>query len=106
MSAPYKKVLLVGATSGNRPYHCFVLRGRALGLSVGIGHGLACKYAETGTHVVAVGRRQQQLYDLAKQYEGKISTIVFDIAKLDEIPKFVDKVVAEHPDLECVFLNR
>jgi len=72
----------------------------------GIGHALACKYAETGTHVVAVGRRQQQLDELAKQHKGMISTKVFDIAKLDQIPKFVDEIIAEHPDLECVFLNR
>jgi NADP-dependent 3-hydroxy acid dehydrogenase YdfG len=75
-------------------------------LTSGIGHALACKYAETGTHVVAVGRRQEQLDELANKYEGKISTKIFDISKLDKIPQFVEQVVAEHPDLECVFLNR
>ena len=44
--------------------------------------------------------------ELAKQYQDKISTKVFDIAKLDQIPEFVEQVIAEHPDLECVFLNR
>jgi short-subunit dehydrogenase involved in D-alanine esterification of teichoic acids len=77
-----------------------------LDLTKGIGLALAEKYAETGTHVVAVGRRQENLDQLANKHKGKISTKVFDIAALDKIPKFVDEVIAEHPDLECVFLNR
>jgi len=35
-----------------------------------------------------------------------ISVKVFDLAALDKIPKFVEEVIAEHPDLDCVFLNR
>jgi short-subunit dehydrogenase involved in D-alanine esterification of teichoic acids len=53
-----------------------------------------------------VGRRQKQLDELADKHKGKVSTEVFDIAQLDKIPAFVEKVIAEHPDLECVFLNR
>jgi short-subunit dehydrogenase involved in D-alanine esterification of teichoic acids len=73
---------------------------------LGIGLALAEKYAETGTHVVAVGRRQKQLDELASKHKGKISTEVLDIAQLDKIPAFVEKVIADHPDIECVFLNR
>ena len=67
---------------------------------------MAEKYAETGIHVVAVGRRKERLEQLASKHQGKISTKVFDISKLKEIPTFVEEVIAEHPDLECVFLNR
>lgn len=73
---------------------------------IGIGRALADKYAETGTHVVAVGRRQEKLDELASKHKGKISTKAFDISKLEQIPKFVEEVVKEHPDLDCVFLNR
>ena len=55
---------------------------------------------------MAVGRRQKQLDELAKKHKGMISTKVFDIAQLEKIPAFTDEVIAEHPDLECVFLNR
>jgi short-subunit dehydrogenase involved in D-alanine esterification of teichoic acids len=73
---------------------------------LGIGLALAEKYAETGTHVVAVGRRQKQLDELASKHKGMVSTKIFDIAQLDKIPAFVEEVTAEHPDLGCVFLNR
>jgi len=75
-------------------------------LTTGIGRALAEKYAETGTYVIAVGRRQQQLHELAGKYPGKMSTKVFDISKLNEIPKFVAELVLENPDIDCVFLNR
>jgi short-subunit dehydrogenase involved in D-alanine esterification of teichoic acids len=67
---------------------------------------LADKYAATGTHVVAVGRRKEQLDSLAAKHPGKISVKVFDISNLEKIPQFVKEVTAEHPDLGCVFLNR
>ena len=67
---------------------------------------LAEKYAETGTHVIAVGRRKERLDELANQYKGKISAKVFDIAALDKMSAFVSEVTFEHPDLDCVFLNR
>ena len=78
----------------------------AFKLIVGIGLALAKKYAEIGAHVIAVGRTQQNLDELASAYKGKILTKVFDIAQLDKIPKFVEEVAAEHPDIDCVFLNR
>ena len=101
MSAPYQKVLLIGATSGI----CPIADQRDLTL-VGIGLALAEKYAETGTHVVAVGRRRQQLDALADKYPGKVSVKIFDISALEKIPQFVEEVIAEHSDLGCVFLNR
>ena len=67
---------------------------------------LAEKYAETGTYVVAVGRRKEHRDRLATRYKGKIATKVFDIAALDKIPTFAKEVTSEHPDLDCVFLNR
>jgi len=77
-----------------------------IGLTVGIGWSLAEKYAETGTQVIAVGRRQNKLDELASKYPGKISTKQFDISKLDQIPQFVEEVTKEYPDIDCVFLNR
>ncbi|EMC92397.1 hypothetical protein BAUCODRAFT_287416 [Baudoinia panamericana UAMH 10762] len=89
MPFEYKKVLVLGATSG-------------------IGWALASKFIENGVSVIAVGRRKENLDDFAKQHSsGKatVDTAVFDITKLDQIPKFAEEIFSKHPDLDCVFLN-
>jgi short-subunit dehydrogenase involved in D-alanine esterification of teichoic acids len=87
MSFAYKKVLVIGATSG-------------------IGWALAEKIVQDGKHVVIVGRRKEKLDEFEKKYGSeKVDSIVFDISKLDEIPKFVQTVTSKHPDLDSVFLN-
>ncbi|KAL1894732.1 UV-damaged DNA-binding protein rad7 [Sporothrix stenoceras] len=87
MSLPYKKALIVGATSG-------------------IGEALAIKLAENGTHVVAVGRREDRLTALVgKAPKGSISIMVLDITDLPAISTFASVVTAAHPDLDAVILN-
>ncbi|KAK4627236.1 hypothetical protein CLAFUW4_04439 [Fulvia fulva] len=81
----YNKVLVIGATSG-------------------IGLALAKKFVAEGSSVVATGRRKENLDDLAKQHEGNVDTVVFDITDLKGIPKFVE-VFSKHPDVDCVLLN-
>ena len=66
---------------------------------------LAEKYAESGTHVIAIGRREQPLNELADRFPGKITPKVFDICELGKIPEFVQQLISEHPDIDCVFLN-
>ncbi|CAK7242987.1 MAG: UV-damaged DNA-binding protein rad7 [Sporothrix thermara] len=83
----YKKALIVGATSG-------------------IGEALAIKLAETGTHVVAVGRREDRLQTLVgKAPAGTISTMVFDITDLPAVASFAASITSAHPDLDAVILN-
>ncbi|KAI7372657.1 short-chain dehydrogenase/ reductase-like protein, partial [Hortaea werneckii] len=89
MPFEYKKVLMLGATSG-------------------IGWALAAKMVEIGVSVTAVGRRQEKLDEFAKQYgSGKatVDTAAFDITNLKEIPNFAKEIFTKHPDLDCVFLN-
>jgi short-subunit dehydrogenase involved in D-alanine esterification of teichoic acids len=87
MSFAYKKVLVIGATSG-------------------IGWALAEKIVQDGKHVVIVGRRKEKLDEFEKKYGSeKVDSIVFDISKLEEIPNFVQTVTSKHPDLDSVFLN-
>lgn len=74
MSFPYKTVLLIGATSG-------------------IGYALAEKLIENGSHVIAVGRRQENLDKLKGDHEN-VSTIKFDITDLQRIPHFAERYVA------------
>jgi len=87
MSFPYKSVLVLGATSG-------------------IGLALAEKMIENGSHVIAVGRRKENLDEfVAKHGKDKTSGIQFDITDLDSIPSFVENVTKSYPKLDCVFLN-
>ena len=90
MQLQYKKVLVLGATSG-------------------LGWALAAKFVETGTSVVIVGRRKDRLNDFAKQYSdagtATVDTAVLDITDLKAIPQFAAHMLSKHPDLDCVFLN-
>ncbi|RAR08965.1 NAD(P)-binding protein [Stemphylium lycopersici] len=87
MSLKYNKVLVLGATSG-------------------IGWALAEKIVQDGKHAIIVGRRQEKLDEFQKAHGSeKVTSYVFDITKLNEIPQFVKDVTTKHPDLDCVFLN-
>jgi NADP-dependent 3-hydroxy acid dehydrogenase YdfG len=71
MSFPYKTVLVVGATSG-------------------IGLALSGKMIANGSHVIAVGRRRENLDSLAQKHgKDKVSAFQFDITNLAGIPDFV-----------------
>lgn len=91
MSLPYKKTLIVGATSG-------------------IGWSLAARFVENGISVVVVGRRKDKLNEFVQQYGGNssqatVDSAVLDITDLRSIPKFAEDVLAKHPDIDCVLLN-
>jgi NADP-dependent 3-hydroxy acid dehydrogenase YdfG len=73
MPFPYKTVLVVGATSG-------------------IGRAFAEKIIANGSHVIALGRRQENLDALAKKHgSDKVSTVQFDITDLEAIPAIIDR---------------
>ncbi|KAJ5724517.1 hypothetical protein N7493_006245 [Penicillium malachiteum] len=87
MPFEYKKVLVIGATSG-------------------IGKELANKLVENGTSLIIAGRRKENL-DAFVQYHGaeKVKSKVFDVMQLDQIPQFASEIIAENPDLDCIFVN-
>jgi len=87
MTFAYKKVLLVGATSG-------------------IGWAMAERMLTSNIKVIIVGRRKERLDELTQRYgSDKVFPVVFDISKLSEIPSFTTSITEAHPDLDCVFLN-
>ncbi|KZL80411.1 short-chain dehydrogenase reductase family protein [Colletotrichum incanum] len=87
MPFTYKTVLLVGATSG-------------------IGAGMADKLVSVGSKVIAVGRRQERLDNFVQKHgDSKAAAIRFDVTDNEGMDSFVRKVITEHPDLDCVFLN-
>ncbi|PQE06957.1 short-chain dehydrogenase oxidoreductase protein [Rutstroemia sp. NJR-2017a WRK4] len=87
MAFPYKTILVLGATSG-------------------IGLALAEKFIAHGAHVIAVGRRQENLDELVRKHgKEKVSAVAFDITRLGEIEGFVGSIIKSHPTLDSVFLN-
>lgn len=73
MPFPYKRVLVLGATSG-------------------IGEALAAKLVEEDSKVIIVGRRKERLDEFVQKYgKDKASAVPFDITEMDKIPNFVTK---------------
>ena len=73
MPFPYKKILVIGATSG-------------------IGEALASRFIKEGSSVIVVGRRKEKLVEFVHQHgNDKASAVPFDITEFDKIPAFVTK---------------
>jgi short-subunit dehydrogenase involved in D-alanine esterification of teichoic acids len=84
---PYKRVVLIGATSG-------------------IGKAMADRLVREGVKVVAVGRREDRLDDFVRTHGAdKAGSAVFDIARKEKIPGFAAEIAEAYPDLDCVFVN-
>ncbi|KAI1052594.1 hypothetical protein LB507_009861 [Fusarium sp. FIESC RH6] len=83
----YKKTLILGASSG-------------------IGQALAAKLIATGTKVIIVGRRRENLESFVKEHGAdNVRAIVFDVTNLDHIKDFAEEVIRSDPDLDSVVLN-
>lgn len=84
MSWPYKKVLIIGATSG-------------------IGEALAEKCVQAGSQVIVSGRREEKLIDFVHRHgKEQSSSAPFDITALDKIPEFAEKYLAIHGNSEHI----
>ncbi|KAK0516999.1 hypothetical protein JMJ35_000154 [Cladonia borealis] len=87
MSFQYKKILVIGATSG-------------------IGEALASRFVKQGSSVIVVGRRKDKLEQFVHEHgKENASAVPFDITELQKIPNFVTNITETHPDLDCVFIN-
>ncbi|KAI4130493.1 MAG: hypothetical protein LQ338_001724 [Usnochroma carphineum] len=87
MPFPYKRVLVIGATSG-------------------IGEALASRFIEEGANVIAVGRRKENLEAFVHKHgKDKATAVPFDITELDKIPNFAANITSTYDDLDCVFMN-
>ncbi|OCL05652.1 short-chain dehydrogenase/oxidoreductase [Glonium stellatum] len=86
-SFKYKKILVIGATSG-------------------IGRAYAEKLIQDGKKVIVVGRRKENLDALVQKHgKDKAEAIEFDITLLNQIPQLALNITKAHPDLDCVLLN-
>lgn len=77
MPFPYKKVLVIGATSG-------------------IGEAFAARLVKEGSSVIVTGRRKENLVDFVHKHgKDKATAVPFDVTEMDKIPNFVTKFVLE-----------
>ena len=74
MSFRYKKVLVVGATSG-------------------IGEGLAERLIAEGSKVIVTGRRKENLEAFVNKHRDDATSVQLDITKLDQIPSIASEYV-------------
>ena len=78
MPFPYKKILVIGATSG-------------------IGEALASRFVQEGCSVIVVGRRKEKLAEFVQKHgEDKASAVPFDITEMEKIPAFVTKSASQN----------
>ncbi|KAI4200702.1 MAG: hypothetical protein LQ350_003719 [Teloschistes chrysophthalmus] len=87
MPFPYKRVLVIGATSG-------------------IGEALASRLVEEGASVIVVGRRKEKLEDFVHKHgKDRATAIPFDITEMDKISNFATNITKTYTDLDGILIN-
>jgi short-subunit dehydrogenase involved in D-alanine esterification of teichoic acids len=70
----------------------------------GIGKALSQRLIRDGKHVILAGRTESTLAATAQEI-GAAAYYVLDTGNVAAIPAFVHKLVAAHPDLDCLINN-
>ncbi|KAJ4360164.1 uncharacterized protein N0V89_000724 [Didymosphaeria variabile] len=70
----------------------------------GIGKALSQQLIKDGKKVIIVGRTESTLKETAKDI-GATAYYVLDTGDIQSIPKFVHKLISEHPDVDCLINN-
>ena len=92
--------------SDSNPYSMAGETALITGGGTGIGLGIAKCMLEAGAEkVILVGRREEVVADAAAGLGERASYIAQDIAKIDEIPAFAEKVRANHGVPTCLVHN-
>lgn len=71
----------------------------------GIGQAMAKYFISQGKKVIIVGRTEDKLVQTAKVLGHGTVYYVLDTGKISEIPSFVQKVIKEHPEVDCLVNN-
>lgn len=72
----------------------------------GIGRGFTEYFLKQGKEVVICGRTESKLRDTVNEIQNdKLSYYVLDTSDVASIPSFIQKLVSEHPDLDCLVNN-
>lgn len=70
----------------------------------GIGAGLAQALHEKGNRVIIAGRRREPLESVAAAHPG-MATATLDVSDADAIKSGVERILADHPELNVVIHN-
>ncbi|KAH7382382.1 short-chain dehydrogenase [Phaeosphaeria sp. MPI-PUGE-AT-0046c] len=70
----------------------------------GIGKALSAQLIRDGKKVLLAGRTESNLQSTAREI-GAAGYYVLDTGDISSIPSFIAKVVADHPDLDCLINN-
>ncbi|CAI6337155.1 unnamed protein product [Periconia digitata] len=70
----------------------------------GIGKALAAQLIKDGKTVIIVGRTESNLKTTAKEI-GAAAYYVLDTGNVSSIPTFVERIVSEHPEVDCLINN-
>ena len=70
----------------------------------GIGKALAHQLIKDGKKVIIAGRTESKLQSASKDI-GAAAYYVLDTGDVASIPKFVEKLIKEHPDVDCIVNN-
>ncbi|KAK5100171.1 hypothetical protein LTR24_000966 [Lithohypha guttulata] len=69
----------------------------------GIGRAIAENFIKAGKKVIIAGRTESKLQSTAKEIGADY--YVLDTSKVDQIPPFVERVLKDHPELNCLVNN-
>src|SRR5260221_3480675 len=78
---------------------------RITGGSSGIGLATAKRFVEEGAHVVITGRREKELNEAAAVIKENVTTIVGDVARLDDLDRLYAVVNEKHGHIDILFAN-
>ena len=75
------------------------------GGSSGIGLATARRFVEEGAHVVITGRREKELKEAAVLIKENVTTVVGDVARLDDLDRLYAVVKEKHGHIDILFAN-
>ncbi|MDF0544862.1 glucose 1-dehydrogenase [Sphingobium sp. H39-3-25] len=75
------------------------------GGSSGIGLATARRFVEEGAHVVITGRREKELKEAAGIIKENVTTVVGDVAHLDDLDRLYAVVKEKHGHIDILFAN-
>jgi NAD(P)-dependent dehydrogenase (short-subunit alcohol dehydrogenase family) len=74
------------------------------GASSGIGHATVERFAQEGSTVVAIARREQRLHELHERF-ASILPAACDVTDYDRLRQIVDRAIADHGHIDVLVNN-
>ena len=75
------------------------------GGSSGIGLATAKRFVDEGAHVVITGRREKELKEAAAFIKRNVTTVVGDVARLEDLDRLYVAVKEKHGHIDVLFAN-